>query len=163
MNDVNRNLPVRLLTVPEAAERLGVMIADLDRLVDDGRLEAVPFSARAGRRFWPADVEAAAAGPRRLDRPADGPDVPAGRDAAPAAAAAGRRPAPPRRATTPTHPRWARDRVTPERVPSTYLAFRDADHVTSYLQARATLLLDADRSVHGVGEVAAADRELVRR
>jgi excisionase family DNA binding protein len=157
MKHANRNLPVRLLTVPEAAERLGLMISHLDRLVGDGRLTAVRVSAHSGRRFWPADVDAAAAGLAGLVPAAEPPA------AAPEPAEARRHTARLRPPTGPRHPRWARYQVVAERAPSSYLAFRDADHVTSYLQARATLLLDADRSVHGDRGKPAPGRELVRR
>ena len=152
---------IRLLTVSEAADRLELIPSDVDRMVETGSLQAVNVSPHGGRRFWPADVEACAGA--RSDGTASirsvvgvmaaalvAPTVMA--DARPKPAvrlAAG----PPHRARaqfeqTPQHPRWPRFEVAPERPASNYLAFRDAEHVTAYLRARATLELDSSHSVH---------------
>jgi hypothetical protein len=152
---------IRLLTVIEAADRLELIPADVDRMVERGNLQAVNVSPHGGRRFWPADVEALATAR------ADGSEsigsvvgvmaavvlVPTVAADAPPSHAAGPVAGPPHRARTqleqaPQHPRWPRFEVAPERPSSNYLAFRDAEHVTAYLRARATLDLDPSKSVH---------------
>ena len=155
---------IRLLTVPQVADRLGLTQADVDRLVESGELHAVNVSPHGGRRFWPADVGTCAAA-RALSGSSSSPgsssfdlNIPIGvRKAEPVMAGPGlasRLPIdPPHRARTqhelqPQHPRWPRFEVVPERASSNYLAFRDAEHVTAYLRARATLDIDASHSVH---------------
>ncbi len=160
---------IRLLTVPQAACRLGLTASDVDRLVESGYLHAVHLSPHGGRRFWPADVEACAkAGTNRPETsPTSGSLVAAihldstelGRGApsiaptiAPTIAPSIAR-VPPHRARTPDAPapkgpRWPRFEVAAERASSNYLAFRDAEHVTSYLRARATLALSSGKPVH---------------
>lgn len=49
--------PPRLLTVPEAAERLGLPVSSAYELAASGRLPVVRFSARRVR-VRPADLEA---------------------------------------------------------------------------------------------------------
>lgn len=169
---------IRLMTVTEAAIELEMIPSEIDHLVDTGGLPALNVSAHRGRRLWPADVQAWAtaradtsasidAGDGLMSTSVIGPlttatspsNVPP--TAPPPATAAvpsdesevaDTRPAgPPRRARTasvPQHPRWPRYEATSERPSSNYLAFRDAEHVTSYLRARATLELDPSRSVH---------------
>jgi hypothetical protein len=146
---------VRLLTVSQAAIELGLTPVDVDRLVETGDLHAVNVSPHGGRRFWPADVEACASGrtarPRssvEIDEPvATAPpiEIPI---VAPVLTAA-----PPHRARAkldlaPRHPRWPRYEAATERPGSSYLAFRDAEHVTQYLRARQTLDIDPASSVH---------------
>ena len=61
-------------------------------------------------------------------------------------------PRPPHRAPTrlegtSRRPSWPRFEATIERVAPGYLSFRDAEHVTRYVEARATLEIEASRSV----------------
>jgi len=150
---------IRLLTVSQAAVELGLTPVDVDRLVETGDLHAVNVSPHGGRRFWPADIDACASG---LDG-SIAPDV--GRAdtiavAAPVSAVdlpsdtTAVRVPPPHRSRAkfnhaPSHPRWPRYEVATERPASSYLAFRDAEHVTQYLRARQTLDVDLAGSVHG--------------
>jgi len=154
---------IRLLNVTGAADRLGLIPADVDRLVETLDLHAVNVSPHGGRRFWPADIEACATA-REDDRAAiaSGVAVAATTEvrlapSAPMSVAPSPVPSPelgpPRRARSqfalaPQHPRWPRFEVAQERAASSYLAFRDAEHVTAYLRARATLDLDSSHSVH---------------
>ena len=152
---------IRLLNVTEAANRLGLIPADVDRLVETLDLHDVNVSPHGGRRFWPADIEACATA-RADDRAAIAagvavtaevrlaPTAPTGVAPSPVPSPAL---GPPRRARSqfalaPQHPRWPRFEVAQERAASSYLAFRDAEHVTAYLRARATLDLDSSHSVH---------------
>jgi excisionase family DNA binding protein len=150
---------IRLLTVPQAADQLGLTRSDVERLVETGDLHAVNVSPHGGRRFWPADVDAcglARAGMSASTAIATAPPVDL--DAAQPAITTrlGERTVaadPPHRARiqlelTPRHPRWPRFELAQERTSSNYLAFRDAEHVTAYVRARATLELDASNSVH---------------
>jgi excisionase family DNA binding protein len=154
---------IRLLTVPEAADRLGLTPPDVDRMVETGHLCAVHVSPRGGRRFWPADVEACAtAGMDQLtSSPSSGGFAaqirsasaePAPAESATIAPSLVR--VPPRRVRTSfqgrlRRPRWPRFEVVAERVSSTYLGFRDAEHVTDYLRARASLALNPEMSTIG--------------
>jgi hypothetical protein len=116
-------------------------------------------SPHGGRRFWPADVDAyASGGPRRrtagsaLDairsavtiRPGD---AVARTDAQPVAVPRPPHRAPTRLEGTSRRPSWPRFEATIERVAPGYLSFRDAEHVTRYVEARATLEIEASRSV----------------
>ena len=144
---------IRLLTVSQAAIELGLTPVDVDRLVETGDLHAVNVSPHGGRRFWPADVEACATG--RTTQPSVDADDPIAAEptieipvVVPVLDAA-----PPHRARakldlTPRHPRWPRYEAATERPGSSYLAFRDAEHVTQYLRARQTLDIDPASSVH---------------
>jgi hypothetical protein len=150
---------IRLLTVSQAAVELGVTPVDVDRLVETGDLHAVNVSPHGGRRFWPADVDACASGldgsiaadvdrttAIAVDASASVIDLPSDSPATPVL--------PPHRARAkidhaPMHPRWPRYEVATERPASSYLAFRDAEHVTQYLRARQTLDVDLASSVHG--------------
>jgi hypothetical protein len=151
---------IRLLTERQAADHLGLTASDVGRLVQTGDLLALRVSPHGGRRFWPADVDAyASGGPRRrresgsaLDgirsAVAIGPGDSAARtDPQPVAT-----PRPPHRAltrleATPRRPSWPRFEATIERVAPGYLSFRDAEHVTRYVEARAALEVEASRSV----------------
>ena len=153
---------IRLLTVSQAAVELGLTTGDVDRLVETGDLHAVNVSPHGGRRFWPADIEARVTGHATSTPPTAGigapisaiaPDAPQLADEirsiAPVIAAR-----PPHRVRAkldlvPSHPRWPRYEAATERAASSYLAFRDAEHVTSYLRARQTLDVDPSNSVHG--------------
>lgn len=150
---------IRLLTVSQAAVELGLTIGDVDRLVETGDLHAVNVSPHGGRRFWPADIEACVTGlttPMRptIDDPtsAIAPEAPqSAPDIRSIASADAVRPPHRVRAKldlTPSHPRWPRYEAATERAPSSYLAFRDAEHVTQYLRARQTLDADPANSVH---------------
>jgi hypothetical protein len=159
---------IRLLTVSQAAIELGLTPVEVDRLVEIGDLHAVNVSPQGGRRFWPADVEACATGQAdrtrasaRIEAPTAAV-VPVDPDAAienpvvaPAVAAR-----PPHRSRAkvglaPSHPRWPRYEATTERAASSYLAFRDVEHVTRYLRARQTLDVDPVSSVHADAKRAA--------
>jgi excisionase family DNA binding protein len=148
---------IRLLTVPQAADQLGLTRSDVDRLVETGSLHAVNVSPHGGRRFWPADVDAcesartspSAASVTTLDAAAAAPVEPVHVVIVPSSDA----PDPPHRGRiqvelAPRHPRWPRFELVQERVSSSYLAFRDAEHVTAYVRARANLELDSSNSVH---------------
>ena len=151
---------IRLLTVPQAADQLGLTRSDVDRLVETGDLHAVNVSPHGGRRFWPADVDAcgSARAGASVSSTATAPAAPIDPDAAQPAittrlSARNVAADPPHRARiqlelTPRHPRWPRFELAQERASSNYLAFRDAEHVTAYVRARATLELDASNSVH---------------
>jgi hypothetical protein len=152
---------IRLLTERQAADHLGLTSSDVGRLVQTGDLLALRVSPHGGRRFWPADVDAyASGGPRR--RTESGSALSAIRSAVAIGsgeAAATRTdtqpvttPRPPHRAlprleTAPRRPSWPRFEATIERVAPGYLSFRDAEHVTRYVEARATLEIEASRSV----------------
>jgi hypothetical protein len=163
---------IRLLTVSQTAIELGLTPVDVDRLVEAGELHAVNVSPHGGRRFWPADVEACATGRTTRARSsaetddsigvfapaADEPTIDA-TTIAPVLTAA-----PPHRARAkldlaPRHPRWPRYEAATERPGSSYLAFRDAEHVTQYLRARQTLDVDPASSVHA--DAKRADKLLI--
>jgi hypothetical protein len=152
---------IRLLTVSQAAVELGLTTGDVDRLVETGDLHAVNVSPHGGRRFWPADIEACVTGQTAQTRPTAGIDNPASTIAPEAAQpatdirsiASADAVRPPHRVRAkldlaPSHPRWPRYEAATERAASSYLAFRDAEHVTQYLRARQTLDVDPTNSVH---------------
>ena len=140
---------IRLLTDPEAAVALDLTASEIDRIVEVGELRAVHVSARGGRRFWPADVAAAASvpteatnGPAAISAKADRPSVMSSHDL----------PFPPHRVKRQvpiesTRARWQPYEAAVERASPTYLSFRDVEHVTGYLRARSTL----DLAVEPVG------------
>jgi hypothetical protein len=55
----------------------------------------------------------------------------------------------PQLAATSRRPSWPRFEATIERVAPGYLSFRDAEHVTRYVEARATLEIEASRAGEG--------------
>jgi hypothetical protein len=166
---------IRLLTDPEAARVLNLSASEIDHIVQVGGLRAVHVSARGGRRFWPADVAAAAAvpshersappaittaepsvlpviasptpvaAPRRTRSAAADPETADRGTADRGTALASRFLAVPARrprrhgATAPPRARWQPYAAATERQAPTYLAFRDAEHVTGYLRARSKL------------------------
>jgi hypothetical protein len=154
-----RTPSIRLMTVAQAADRLGLTVAAVDAAVATGALPAVCVSARGGRRFWPADVEAFAA----LSSDDAGGSMPsADMDTPVVSVAAGRVRVAAQRSDRETLAvrRWfVPFEPAVERPASSYLAFRDAEHVTSYLRARSALLFRAETSVHA--DAAPAARELV--
>jgi hypothetical protein len=150
---------IRLLTVSQAAVALGLTPVDVDRLVETGDLHVVNVSPHGGRRFWPADVDACASArdgsiAADVDRTTaiavaaatSVIDLPSN---APAATGLPPHRSRPRLDHAPIHPRWPRYEAATERPASSYLAFRDAEHVTQYLRARQTLDVDLASSVHG--------------
>lgn len=153
---------IRLLTVSQAAHELGLTTVDVDRLVETRELHAMSVSPHGGRRFWPADIAACA---RALAEPSGSTalaaepmsvivgESPRQLDPAIVAAVPATEARPPHRARaqrqqTPLHPRWPRYEAAVERPTSSYLAFRDAEHVTRYLRARRGIDLDPATSVH---------------
>jgi hypothetical protein len=127
---------IRLLTAPEAADRIGVQLGELERLVDVGALTVLRVSARDGRRFWPADVDAAADSVTEVWAATEAEAVATKESSAdPVPPVVRRRPAA-RRRTAPQRPRWAGFAFAPHRVRRVYLAFRDPEHVVGYLEAR---------------------------
>jgi hypothetical protein len=152
---------IRLLTERQAADHLGLTASDVGRLVQTGDLLALRVSPHGGRRFWPADVDAYAAGgpPRQTDSGSAFDDIRsanATQSGEPAADTTEPQPVmsprPPHRAltrleTTTRRPSWPRFEATVDRVAPGYLSFRDAEHVTRYVEARATLEIEASRSV----------------
>ena len=152
---------IRLLTERQAADHLGLTATDVGRLVQTGDLLALRVSPHGGRRFWPADVVAYASGgpSRRTEsgsalsairsaRGTESSEAAVSRSEAPRVAV----PQPPHRAltrleATSRRPSWPRFEATIERVAPGYLSFRDAEHVTRYVQARATLEIEASRPV----------------
>jgi hypothetical protein len=152
---------IRLLTERQAADHLGLTASDVGRLVQTGDLLALRVSPHGGRRFWPADVDAyASGGPRRRTESRSALDAirSATDTGSSEAAVTGSEtpsvamPRPPHRAltrleATPRRPSWPRFEATIERVAPGYLSFRDAEHVTRYVEARATLEIEASRSV----------------
>ena len=152
---------IRLLTERQAADHLGLSASDVGRLVQTGDLLALRVSPHGGRRFWPADVDAyASGGPRRLTESGSALDAirsGIGTGSGEAAVSGSKpsfvaMPRPPHRAlprleATPRRPSWPRFEATVERVAPGYLSFRDAEHVTRYVEARATLEIEASRSV----------------
>jgi hypothetical protein len=152
---------IRLLTERQAADHLGLTASAVGRLVQTGDLLALRVSPHGGRRFWPADVDAYATG--RPPRPTESGSADHGIRSAidtdrgdPTATEPQTRPAatprPPHRAltrleATSRRPSWPRFEATIERVAPGYLSFRDAEHVTRYVEARATLEFDAAHSV----------------
>ncbi len=152
---------IRLLTERQAADHLGLTASDVGRLVQTGDLLALRVSPHGGRRFWPADVDAyATGGPRRPTECGSAFEGIRSAVALESSEAAARRsetqsvtlPRPPHRAltrleTTSRRPSWPRFEATIERVAPGYLSFRDAEHVTRYVEARASLEIEASRSV----------------
>jgi hypothetical protein len=152
---------IRLLTERQAADHLGLTASDVGRLVLTGDLLALRVSPHGGRRFWPADVDAyASGGPRRRTESGSALDAirPAIGTGSSDATATGTKaqpvtmPQPPHRAltrleATSRRPTWPRFEAIIERVAPGYLSFRDAEHVTRYVEARASLEIEASRSV----------------
>lgn len=152
---------IRLLTERQAADHLGLTASDVGRLVQTGDLLALRVSPHGGRRFWPADVDAyASGGPRRrteswsaLNAIRSAVAIGSGDTAATTTEAQPvTMPRPPHRAltrlgSTSRRPSWPRFEATIERVAPGYLSFRDAEHVTRYVEARAALEIEASRSV----------------
>ena len=152
---------IRLLTERQAADHLGLTASDVGRLVQMGDLLALRVSPHGGRRFWPADVDAyATGGPRRRTESGSGLDaIRSAIDTGGSETTAIRAEPepvtslrPPHRAltrieTTSRRPSSPRFEATIERVAPGYLSFRDAEHVTRYVEARATLEIEASRSV----------------
>jgi hypothetical protein len=142
---------IRLLTVSQAAAELGLTAGDVDRLVETGDLHAVNVSPHGGRRFWPADIEACVTGQAAQMQPSAPEAAQPATDVRSIASTDAVRPPHRVRAKldlTPSHPRWPRYEAATERAASSYLAFRDAEHVTQYLRARQTLDVDPANSVH---------------
>jgi hypothetical protein len=152
---------IRLLTERQAADHLGLTASDVGRLVQTGDLLALRVSPHGGRRFWPADVDAyATGGPRPRTEPVSALDAIRTRVGTGSSDASSARtkpeaittPRPPHRALTrletmSRRPSWPRFEATVERVAPGYLSFRDAEHVTRYVEARAALEIEASRSV----------------
>lgn len=151
---------VRLLTAAEAADRLGLSVRALDRLVRIRALPAVRVSAHGGRRFWPRDIDACRqrlaslgetpAGPAAAqwndptDAAAVEPPVP-GRAAVP-----GSLPVRRKRGRVPNRPLWPPFTVA-RRTPPTYVAFADADHLERFVAARSAASDPVDAPAPEVG------------
>ena len=141
---------IRLLTQSEAAARLGMTEIAVDALLAAGTLHALKVSPHGGQRYWPADIAALAAGTAPDHAFVD----PAPSETEPAPAPAPARPAAPHRATRaplrvrrPSGPRWAGWSPVQTPRPSSYLAFRDAEHVSAYLRVRAEVATEPDDRV----------------